>query len=402
MIIQETYLKNKSGLLFSNDKNTIKNREKILNKFNEEYFNKKYNESIKNLDMNIFNNFNYFYENKKNLSSIRDSEKRIYNINIVNGVIEEYEDEKIKISKIKIQNNSTNYLSKNDFVLDLNALFTNSGYELIIKKKNKMILNISNSFTDEKYTIFQKNLIKCEEGAELTLIENFENDKSLITNIVCTLDILNNSKIEHIVTQRNKKNNNLFFTTFAKCDENSKYNQSIFNFSDGFVRNHHHADLNEKNSIANYNGVFFLKNSNFSENKTYVRHKTESCKSDQNYKGILNDSSKGVYNSFTIVDQDAQKTEGYQLSKGILLSEESSFFSKPELRIYADDVKCSHGSTIGPIDEQIIFYIRSRGINKREAINILVKSFIQESISKINNYIVEKKLESYVNEYLLH
>ena len=88
------------------------------------------------------------------------------------------------------------------------------------------------------------------------------------------------------------------------------------------------------------------------------------------------------------------------MSKGILLSNESSFFSKPELRIKADDVKCSHGSTIGPIDEQIIFYIRARGINKKDAINIVVKSFIQDSISRINNYIIEKKLESYVNQYL--
>ena len=111
----------------------------------------------------------------------------------------------------------------------------------------------------------------------------------------------------------------------------------------------------------------------------------ENCKSNQVYKGILNDRSKATYFSNTHVDQVAQKTEGYQLSKGILLSDNASYFSKPELKIYADDVKCSHGSTIGPIDENAIFYLRSRGMSKIAAIKILISSFINEELSSIDN-----------------
>ena len=100
--------------------------------------------------------------------------------------------------------------------------------------------------------------------------------------------------------------------------------------------------------------------------------------------------------------KNAQKTEGYQLTKGIILSDEATFFSKPELRIYADDVKCSHGSTIGPIDEQLIYYIRSRGISKKEATKILIKSFINDNFEKISNSSIQKKIEVYIENYLNH
>ena len=116
----------------------------------------------------------------------------------------------------------------------------------------------------------------------------------------------------------------------------------------------------------------------------------------------MNDRSKATYFSNTHVDQVAQKTEGYQLSKGILLSDNSSYFSKPELKIYADDVKCSHGSTIGPIDENAIFYLRSRGMSKIAATKILISSFINEELSSIDNEqmfeIIQKKLVRYLSK----
>jgi len=117
---------------------------------------------------------------------------------------------------------------------------------------------------------------------------------------------------------------------------------------------------------------------------------------------ILNDNSKATYFSNTYVDSVAQKTEGYQLSKGILLSENAHYFSKPELKIYADDVKCSHGSTIGPIDENAIFYLRSRGMSKNAATKMLVSSFINEDLNSIEDdnisEIIEKKLIRYLSQ----
>ena len=147
-------------------------------------------------------------------------------------------------------------------------------------------------------------------------------------------------------------------------------------------------------------GIFFLKDDNTSNNKTFVKHLAEGCKSNQVYKGILNDKAKATYFSNTHVDQIAQKTEGYQLSKGVLLSNNASYFSKPELKIYADDVKCSHGSTIGPIDENAIFYLRSRGMSKNAATKILVSSFINEELNSIDDEHMSELIHKKVLRYL--
>ena len=119
------------------------------------------------------------------------------------------------------------------------------------------------------------------------------------------------------------------------------------------------------NASASLDGIFFGSNNQCIDNKTQINHSSPNCVSSQRYKGILTDQAKASYLSKTFVEKIAQKTEAYQLSKGILLSDNSYFHSKPELRIFADDVKCSHGSTIGPIDKDLLFYLRSRGLNKK-------------------------------------
>ena len=146
-------------------------------------------------------------------------------------------------------------------------------------------------------------------------------------------------------------------------------------------------------------GCFFLKDDNACTNKTNIIHNTENCVSDQTYKGILNNHSKANYYSNTFVSENAQKTEGYQLSKGILLTDNCSFFSKPELRIFADDVKCSHGSTIGPVDESALFYLRSRGINKNEAMKMIISSFIEEDLKNLDSESV-KIISNNLSDYL--
>ena len=189
-------------------------------------------------------------------------------------------------------------------------------------------------------------------------------------------------------------------TSHSSCKKDSFYKQRVYNFSDCYVRNFHFSELNEINSEVDLQGIFFLKENNTSNNKTFVKHTAEDCKSNQVYKGILNDKAKATYFSNTHVDSNAQKTEGYQLSKGILLSDNASYFSKPELKIYADDVKCSHGSTIGPIDENAIFYLRSRGMSKNAATKMLISSFINEEINSINDEQVSEAIQKKLVRYL--
>ena len=138
----------------------------------------------------------------------------------------------------------------------------------------------------------------------------------------------------------------------------------------------------------------FLDQNNHQEIKTKVNHLAPNCKSYQKVKKVVSDGSKGVYQGKIFVKDIAQKTDAYQLSKAILLGENSEFDSKPELEIYADDVKCSHGSSSGSIDEESIYYLMSRGLNKIESTKLLVEGFLSESIDTIKSATIKKFLQN--------
>jgi len=311
MEVQQIYTENINNFIFSKNAKIKKLRENILKKLTKDYLNKKNNESIKNVDLNLINNLDYKYQNVKVLNSIKINNKNNYELNIVNGFHKDFDNDKIKINPIIDKDSDIffkNFLfPQDDYIVDLNYLLTNSGYKLLIKKNQKVLLDIKNTFPDQNFTIFQKNFIKCEEGSDLTIIDNYHNNSSSFHNIIITIELENNAKFEHLIVQKNSEFDNLFLTTQTDCYKNTEYNQTTFNFSDGFVRNHHYGNLCDTDSVVNHNGIFFLKDTNSADNKTYVRHLSESCKSDQIYKGILNGKSKATYYSNTFVDKMHKK-----------------------------------------------------------------------------------------------
>ncbi len=406
MDIQDIYNKNKKNLLFFENSNFEKYKNDLLSRFNSSNIDKKNNESLKNVSLNKFFDFSYRYNLPEEPSLTKKNKDGSYSIVLINGQCEKFTDENIKLNNLvsedykDIENNKLS--EKKDFFIDLNSLFLNSGIKLIIKKNKNVKIKITNIISEEHLTVFQRNYIFCEDNSKVDLIEEYENKNEAINNVYNTFNLKNESFCTHTIIQDNTQDHNLILSSFIKCKKNSYYKQRTYNFSDGYVRNFHFSDLLEMNSEVDLQGYFFLKGTNTSNNKTYVSHLAEDCKSNQVYKGILNDNSKATYFSNTYVDSIAQKTEGYQLSKGILLSESAYYFSKPELKIYADDVKCSHGSTIGPIDENAIFYLRSRGITKNAATKMLVSSFINEDLNSIEDEqiseIIEKKLIRYLSQ----
>ena len=406
MNIQDIYKKNKKNIFFSDNEKVQIHREQLLNIFETDRFDKKNNESLKNINLQNFFDFKYKYTVSEETSVINNTQDSSYSIVTVNGQCTTFEDDKIEITKISDEDyndfSKNNNIEKNDHFVNLNSLFLNSGFKIVIKKNNNIKIKISNIVTDDNLTIFQKNNFICEEGSSLNLIEEFENKNVSTSNILNVINLEKNSSLNHLVVQDNSSNHNLIITSHSSCKKEAIYNQRVYNFSDGYVRNFHFSELLEINSEADLQGIFFLQDNNTTNNKTLVKHLAEDCKSNQVYKGILNDRAKATYFSNTYVDQVAKKTEGYQISKGILLSDNASYFSKPELKIYADDVKCSHGSTIGPIDENAIFYLRSRGMSKIAATKILISSFINEELSSINDEqmseIIQKKLVRYLSK----
>ena len=404
MYIDKEYLENYKNLLFSDFEEVREERDNVLKKFVPIYFDKKNNESIKNVDNNKLANLNYNYKKPADVDSAIKNSNNSYTIKLFNGKCDNYKDENLEIKNIDSNDSKFFFNNKlantSDFLIDLNSLFLNCGVKIIVNKNKNIDIKILNIVLEDGLTIFQKNLIICEEGSKVNLVEEYNNQNSSIHNIYNVFEVKKKSVLNQFVIQNNSKNHELYLSSYASCMKSSEYDQKVYNFSNGYVRNYHYSELVEENSTVSHIGFFFINSDNVSDNKTYVRHLAENCQSNQIYKGVLTDKSKANYFSNTYVDKIAQKTEGYQLSKGILLSKDSTYFSKPELRIFADDVKCSHGSTIGPIDENAIFYLRSRGINKNTAIKMIISSFINDDLENISNEQIKSIVTKNLNEFL--
>ncbi len=402
MTLEDNFNFHSKEYIFSNDNFLSKERENIFNKIKLKDFDKKNNESLKNISFSDLSLFNYCYHSTDEDPNIILQDKYIYKINIVNGVCKNYEDENIEIRNVtnldskKFADQNGNNID--DLVIDFNKIFLNSGIFINVKKNSKLKLDLLHT-TYKNYTIFQNNIFTFQDNCEVELQDEFNLSNNTINNINYNIQVNNKSVVKHNVFQNFSNSNKLYLTTNTVCEKDSSFSQNTYNFANGFVRNFHYVELNGEFANATLNGCFFLKDKNLCSNKTHIVHNSENCESNQTYKGILNDYAKANYFSNTFVSKNAQKTEGYQLSKGILLTDHCSFFSKPELRIFADDVKCSHGSTIGPVDESALYYLRSRGINKNEAMKMLIASFIEDDLKNLNENIANK-INQNLSDYL--
>ena len=410
MTIQNIYNQSRNSFLFNNSKNFSILRQNLLKNFDLSAKIKKNNESLKHLDPHVLE-FNYNYKNTTNNIFFQNHDENKINLKVINGkistIFRNSKHSNISIRNIDDKNNFVeekflnfqNYFD-NDYILNLNSLMMNSGYEINIDKEEESHIVISNSSSDNELTIFQKNLITCAKDSKVIIIEDYIVDKKSNNNIVNFIELEKGAEVTHLIFQKNCKNANLQSTSFTNCKDGSKYKQFTLNISKGSVRNHHYANLMGEFSAVDLDGIFFGSNSQFIDNKTQVNHNAPNCISSQRYKGILTDQAKASYLSKTFVDKIAQKTEAYQLSKGILLSDNSYFHSKPELKIFADDVKCSHGSTIGPIDRDLLFYLRSRGLSKKVSTSLLIKSFFHDIISNTHNKSFVEKFNYHSNIWL--
>ena len=411
MTIERIYSESNKNFLYKDSKKFIDLRKEILSSFDLSPKIKKNNESLKHLDPHVLD-FVYKYKNlSNNFSYFKGDDKKI-EINVVNGKISSVsnkDQDNIDISIVNIDNsnilaedqllNSQNSFN-NDYIFNLNTLMLNSGYEIKIGEDQEIVIFISNSINEKELTIFQKNIITCLKNSKVIIIEECMIDKQSNNNIMNLINLEEGADLTHLIFQRNQLKANMQSTSYANCRARSKYKQLTLNFSKGSTRNHHYASLFGEGASADLDGIFFASNSQILDNKTRINHYSPNCISSQRYKGILTDQAKASYLSKTFVDQIAQKTEAYQLSKGILLSDNSHFHSKPELRIFADDVKCSHGSTIGPIDRDLLFYLRSRGLDRRKSTSLLIKSFFYDMISDLKDESFVEKFNYYSGVWL--
>ena len=402
MTFENNYKLHSKEYIFSNNEILKNKRENIFSKLISKNFDQKNNESLKNISFSDLSVFEYHCKDSNNKPSVHHDNNENYKINIVNGICKNYNDDKIEIRNI-LDTDSNKFIEQceshqDDIVLDFNKIFLNSGIFINIEENAEINLELIHN-TEKNQTIFQNNFINFQKNCKVNLENEFNFSENTINNINYNNYAYEGAEIKHNIFQKFSHSNKLYLTSNTVCEKNSSFSQNTYNFAEGFVRNFHFTRLNGEFSKASLKGCFFLKDKNTCTNKTNIVHNAENCESNQTYKGILNNYAKANYFSNTFVSENAQKTEGYQLSKGILLTDNCSFFSKPELRIFADDVKCSHGSTIGPVDESALYYLRSRGINKNQAMKMIISSFIEEDLQKLDNNISER-ISINLSEYL--
>ena len=377
----------------------INSRKKNLNQFLENGFPNKRIEDWKFSDLNqiISTNIeNLRFHNDLEISKADENifiDKFTHNkIIFVNGIVSNidfsHEDEtKILLTRDLSQNK--NFKEVNPLV-SLNSALTVGYIRITVKENyslNKPLVIYNITTKDLKSTALNFKIdIVLEKNSSLKLINLFD-DKSEnnFINIVQNFDlaqdaILKNYKIDH------KKNSNIKYCyNNINLEKNSISENFIFSTGSKFIKNEINCNLNDEHSSAFINGIINLTNSQHHEIKTNINHLAENTKSYQLIKSVLNDNAKGIYQGKIYVDSKAQKTNGYQLSKALLLNENTEFDGKPELEIYADDVKCSHGATSGNLDEDAIFYLMSRGLSNQQSKELLINGFLLDAVEKITD-----------------
>ncbi len=275
-------------------------------------------------------------------------------------------------------------------LINLNNAFSNKFCKIIIKKnysikKPLVIYHSTNKNTQSKNTNSRIDF-KLEENACLRLIDIFkDNTEKNFLNIYYNFELDKSSILKNYKIDKSINNNVKYSYNNVKQEANSISETFILSSGSKFFKNEVNCDLLGQHSSAFVNGIFDLDDENHHEIKSNINHLVENTKSYQLVKSVLEKKSKAVYQGKIFVSSEAQKTDGYQLSNAILLSENSEFNAKPELEIYADDVKCSHGSSSGSLDENSIFYLMSRGLNYKEAKKLLINGFLLDVIEKITD-----------------
>ena len=392
-------------------------RIKNLNLFNKKGFPNKRHEDWKFSDLReiVYKNFKELNVNNKNskvkkANLIKDFDHNY--IMLVNGELKSNNfkfEEKNKIKIETFQNNNFLQENKDNSLIHLNHALSNNGFSLEIEDgyKFKKVLIIYNLFTkDLKENILNsRNKIKIGKNSELHAIDFVENDSKykFMNNVYENIILESNAVYRNICIQNDKSEG--YFHKFSKNKLSSRSKYSAFIFPSGLKFNKLDLEFNleGENSECNLQSASFLNKSDHQEIKTKINHLAPSCKSYQRVKSVLSSEGKGVFQGKVYVKDIAQKTNAYQLSKALMLSDDSEFDSKPELEIYADDVKCSHGSTSGSVDENSIYYLMTRGLSRKESIRLLINGFLNDVVGMIKSNSVRKfvrtKLEGQIHGY---
>lgn len=283
---------------------------------------------------------------------------------------------------------STSVMQKDVFT-EINTAFTPDGL-LIRFPKGKVfeepVLVYSITDTRTSNTLSQPRLLIIgEENSQGIVVESFATtgDNYSFTNTVTEIILKDNANVSYYKIENDAENSYHIGNTNVFQEGKSVFSGSTITLNGSIVRNNLHVSLQAPHSEASFYGLYFMKDKQHVDNHTLVDHAVPNCLSDELYKGILKDKATGVFNGKIFVKQDAQKTNAFQSNKTVLLSPDATMNTKPQLEIFADDVKCSHGATVGQMEVESLFYLRSRGMSEDSARALLMLAFAQDVIDHI-------------------
>jgi len=302
-------------------------------------------------------------------------------------------------------NVATDFIGKNlrvenNVFAALNTVYATDGAYVHITAKTvvEKPIQIVHVLTGENTMANLRNVVVAEKFSEAEIVQVFltENATESFANNVTEVFVEENAKLAIQKLQNEAENNFHISNEHVKQAKSSNFTINSITLDGGFVRNELFIDVEGENCDTYLNGTYVLKGSQQVDNYTTVDHLFAHCESNEMYKGVMDENSTAVFNGKVFVRPNAQKINAYQSNGNVLLSDSASVNSKPELEIYADDVKCSHGSTTGQLDEEAIYYLRARGISEKSAKALMVTAFIGDVIDRVEN----EEVVNYIHEQL--
>lgn len=282
----------------------------------------------------------------------------------------------------KIINKSLHFANLNTSFAKEGA-FINIPKNCIVSKPIEIIY--FNTGDDAELMLQPRNLIIVGENSHVQIIERHQSVKqnTVLTNTVTEIFAHKRGIADYYKIQNDLDSASLIDNTFISQQKESVVSVNTFSFGGKFTRNNLEFYQEDERITSNLNGFTLIGTEQFVDHHTLVHHKKPNCESHENYKGLFSDASTGVFNGKIIVNKEAQKTNAFQQNNNMLIDDTATINTKPQLEIFADDVKCSHGCTIGQLDEKALFYLRSRGIPEKEARALMLFAFGNEVIEKI-------------------
>lgn len=284
---------------------------------------------------------------------------------------------------------ATNLVLEGEVFNAINTAFLTDGIlinidaKAIIEKPIQVIHLLKGEATLSNF----KTIINAGDFSKASVVQGFfaEDADKAFANVTSEISVGTNAFLTVDKIQFEAENTSHISTEQISQEKDSTFTINTITLNGGLIRNNLNIIVNGENCETNLNGAYLLKGKQHVDNHSVVDHKVPNCNSNELYKGVIDEKATAVFNGKVFVRPDAQKINAFQSNGNVLLSDDASVNSKPELEIYADDVKCSHGSTTGQLDEEAVFYLRARGLSEKSARQLMVSAFIGDVLEKIEN-----------------